>query len=408
MISWIQRYFQHHFKVIFAVLLGLIIISFVFTIGAAPGIGQADRQVVDRHFFDYNLSLQSDQQRLMGDAALSANLRMGAFGNLDSDQLQNYAFQRVATLHLADEWHIPAATPAEIEKQVKTLRMFSGPDGQFDPKSYQTFRDNLKTSPRGFSEGDIVRVIGDDIRAEKVQSLLAGPGYVLPAEIKNQISQADTTWTLATAAVDYTTFKPEIKPGDAELSSFFEQSGGRYDIPPRAVVSYVDFPAANYLPNVNVTEAEVRAFYDANPSRFPKPNDPAKPTPSPLKLTPADPAADYAAVRPQVEAALKMERAQKLATKAASDLSLALYEAKATTPAQVEAFLEKQGLTPKALPPFTRDAPPPQLGGSPEITAEAFRLNKDRITSDAVTTPNGAVILVWKETQPTHKPMFAE
>ena len=165
MITWVQRYFQSHFKIIFAVLLGIIIISFVFTIGAAPGIGQADRQVVDRYFFDYNLSLQSDQQRLMGDAGLSANLRMGGFGNLDSDQIQNYAFQRAATLHLAEEWNIPDATPAEIEKQVKTLRMFMGPDGQFDAKAYQTFRDNLKTSPRGFTEADIVRVIGDDIRA---------------------------------------------------------------------------------------------------------------------------------------------------------------------------------------------------------------------------------------------------
>jgi peptidyl-prolyl cis-trans isomerase D len=408
MISWIQRYFQSHFKIIFAVLLGGLIISFVFTIGAAPGIGQADRQVADRYFFDYNLSLQSDQQRLMGDAGLSANLRMGGFANLDPDQIQNYAFQRAATLHLADQWHIPAATPAEIEKQVKTLRMFSGPDGQFDPKAYQTFRDNLKTSPRGFSEGDIVRVIGDDIRAEKVQTLLAGPGYVLPTEVKNQISQADTTWTLATAAVDYTAFKPDVKPDDAALTQFFEQSGGRYDIPPRAVVSYVEFPAANYLANVNVTEAEVRAYYDANPSRFPKPADPSTPAPTTPTITPADPAADFAAVRPQVEAALKMERAQRLAVKAASDLSLALYEAKAGTAEKVEAFLAKQGLTPKTLPPFTRDAPPAQLGGSPEIASEAFRLNKDRVTSDALSTPSGAVILVWKETQPTHKPMFAE
>ena len=69
MISWIQRYFQSHFKVIFAVLLGVLIISFVFTIGAAPGIGRADRQVVEQHFFGYNLGLQTDQQRLMGDAA---------------------------------------------------------------------------------------------------------------------------------------------------------------------------------------------------------------------------------------------------------------------------------------------------------------------------------------------------
>ena len=407
MISWIQRYFQHHFRVVFAVLLGVVIISFVFTIGASPGIGRADRRMVDRHFFGYNLSLQSDQQRLMGDAGLSANLRVGAFGNLGAEQIQNYAFQRAATLYLADKWHVPPATSAEIEKQVRTLRMFSGPDGQFDAKAYQTFRDNLKTNPRGLSEGDIVRVIGDDVRAEKVQALLAGPGYVLPAEIKNQIASADTSWTLATASADYAAFKPEIKPTDAELTTFFEQSGVRYDIPPRVVVSVVDFPAANYASGINVTDADVRAYYDANPSRFPKPADPAKPAPAAPSVTPpADPAADFAAVRPQVEAALKQERAQKLAVKAASDLSLALYEAKAKTAAAIDAELAARKITAKTLPPFTRDAAPAELGGSREIAAEAFRLNADRVASDALSTPNGAVVLVWRETQPSFKPLF--
>jgi peptidyl-prolyl cis-trans isomerase D len=409
MISWIQRYFQHHFRTIFAVLLGLIIISFVFTIGAAPGIGRADRRMIERHFFGYNLGLQSDQQRLMGDAGLSANLRVGAFGNLDNEQIQNYAFQRAATLYLADQWHVPAATPAEIEAQVKTLRMFAGQDGQFDAKAYQTFRDNLKANPRGLSESDIVRIIGDDVRAEKVQNLLAGPGYVLPAEVKNQIIRADTTWTLATASADYAAFKPEIKPTDAELTQFFEQSGGRYDIPPRVVVSYVDFPGANYVSNIKVTDEEVRAYYDANPSRFPKPTEPAKPDAPAPNLTPSlDANADFAAVRPKVEEALKMDRAQKLAAKAASDLSLALFEAKARTTAEVESFLAAKNITAKAVPPFTREAAPQELSGSPEIATEAFRLNKDRVVSDALSTPTGAAILVWKETQPSRKPAFNE
>ena len=39
-------------------------------------------------------------------------VRVGAFGQLDGTQIQNYAFQRAATLHLADEWHIPASTTA--------------------------------------------------------------------------------------------------------------------------------------------------------------------------------------------------------------------------------------------------------------------------------------------------------
>jgi peptidyl-prolyl cis-trans isomerase D len=410
MISWIQRYFQRHFRTVFAVLLVGTIISFVIAFSPSGGFGRAERaRVIDREFFGYNLSLQADQQKLMGDAGLSANLRVGAFAQLDNEQIQNYAFQRAATLHLADQWHIPAATPAEITEQIKTLRMFAGPDGQFDAKAYQTFRDNLKTNPRGLTETDIARIIGDDVRAEKVQNLLAGPGYVLPADVKNQLVRSDTEWTLATASIDYAAFKPEIKPSEAELTQYFEQSGGRYDIPPRVTVSAIEFSALNYLGDVKPTDAEVRAYYDANPSRFPKPADANKPAPAAPNVTPpADPAADFAAVRSQVESTLKFERAKSLAAKAASDFSLALYEAKAKTLDAVQAFAAARKVTLKNVPAFTRDAAPAELGGSPEAAAEAFRLGKDHIVSDAISTPTGSVIVVWKETQPTRKPLFTE
>jgi peptidyl-prolyl cis-trans isomerase D len=41
MISWIQRNLQQHFKIIFAVLLDLIIVSFVFVTNASSGLGPA-------------------------------------------------------------------------------------------------------------------------------------------------------------------------------------------------------------------------------------------------------------------------------------------------------------------------------------------------------------------------------
>ncbi len=414
MISWIQRYFAHHFKTIFAVLLAGTIISFIFTIGASPGIGRGDRRVVDRQFFGYNLSMQEDSSRLMGDAGLSANLQLGSFSGLEADQIQNYAFQRAATLHLADEWHIPASTTAEITEAIKTLRLFAGQDGQFDPKAYATFRDNLKTNTRGLTEADIARIISDDVRAKKVQDLLAGPGYVLPGDVKLQLSRADTSWTLATATADYASFAPTIKPTDADLAKFFDENAFRYEIPPRVVASYAEFSALDLLKTITVTDAEVRAFYDANPTRFPKPAE-VKPADAKAPVTPPkiDPAADFAAVKALVESTLKLERAHKLALKAASDVALALYEAKldqSVPGPALDAFFADRKLTLKPLAPFTREAGPVELGGSPDIAAEAFKLGKtqNRYVSEALSGPTGAVILVWKDTQPSRKPLITE
>ena len=403
MISWIQNTFQHHFKTVFAVMLGLIIISFVFTIGAAPGIGRADRTGLKREYFGYNLSSQEDQQRLIGDAGLSANLQVG-YG-LEAEQIHNYAFQRIASLHLADELRLPAATLTEIADQIKTLRAVTGEDGQFDAKRYATFRDNLKTNPR-LTEADIARVIGDDVRADKVQKLLGGPGYVLAGDIKNQLARADTSWTLGTATVDYASFNPAVASTDAELTKFFEENSFRYEIPPRVVATYADFPAADFVAKVAVSDAEVKAYYEANPGRFPKPPADAK-APAPEKV---DPAADFAAVRPQVELSLRFERAQRLAAKAASDFVFSLYESKATAGSPALANLLAARKSPlKPLAPFTRESGPAEFGPSAQAVAEeAFKLNKEHIYSDAVSTRTGSVVLFWQDTQPARKPALAE
>jgi len=401
MISWIQKYFQHHFRIIFALILASTIISFIIAFGPGSNFGRTDRRpTITREFFGYNLGSQDDQTRLIGDAGLSVNLQTG-YNSLEGADLQNYAFQRVAALALADQLHIPPTSKQEIADYIKGLRLFAGEDGQFDAGRYATFRDSLKTNPR-LTEAEVSRVLSDDVRADKVQKIIAGPGYVLPNDVKAQLDRADSVWTLSTATADLATFNPSIPVTDLLLTKFFEENSFRYTIAPRAVVAAAHFPAAAYTSAVTVGEADVRAFYDANPGRFP--NAAAKPA-----GTKVDAAADYAAVRAQVEAALRLERAQRFAVKAASDLSFALYDGKIEpgTPA-FDNLVAAQHLTLRPLAPFTREDGPAELGHSTEIANEAFKLGSNRSYSDALAAPGGAVVLFWKETQPSRQPAFAE
>ena len=405
MISWIQKTFQQHFRTIFLVMLGVIIISFVFSFGPSSGLGQGGRKALNRTFFDLNLGSPDDQERLTGDANLSVYLQAG-YNALQADQLKQYALQRYAALHIASQLNLPAPTDKELGDLVQTLRAFAGQDGKFDPKRYAEFRDSLKTNPR-LHESDIIRVLSDDLIYKNVEKLLSGPGYVLPGDVKTQLIRAESQWTLAAVSVDYASFKPAIATTDAALEKYFEDNAFRYQVAPKVSVGYVDFPAADFAAKVSVTDAEVRAYYDANPSRFPKPADSKAPTFSvaPAPAAPAD--TDFAAVRPQVEAVLRQERSQRLVEQTAADFSIALYEAKVTT-AGLDGFLDAHKLSVKTLAPFEAQNIPAALGSDEQIATQAFKLGPQRLFSDVVATGRGAAILVWKETIPARKPQISE
>src|SRR5665213_622578 len=162
MISWIQRTFQHHFRLIFAILLVGMVIPFIFTIGSTPGIGRADRSSATRDFFGHNLLSQEERRSMEADARLSAELQYGT-SNVSQEQIQFYMYQREATLHLAQQLHLPQPTTAEVTEFIKRLRVFMGTDGQFNVSRYDSFRNSLKSGP-GTNEGDIYRVISDDAR----------------------------------------------------------------------------------------------------------------------------------------------------------------------------------------------------------------------------------------------------
>lgn len=406
MISWIQTTFQHHFRSIFAVLLALIIVSFVFTIGASPGLGRAERGKIARPYFDLNLGAVEDTQRLLGDASLSAYLNLG-YSGIDNEQLQQYALQRYAALYLANQLHLAGPNATELSEFLKKLRIFSGQNGEFDPQAYARFRDSLKTNPR-LREADITRVLSDDYRADRVQKLFAGPGYVLPTDVKMQLERADTSWTLKVATLDTESFKPSINPTDEQLKKYFEDNTARYTVPPRFKGSYVEIPAANFLGQISVTEAEVKSYYDANPARFPNPAKAEAPKDAAAKKDAAvDAAANYAAVKSAVETQLKLERARQAANKAAADLTVVLFEKK-ITPATLGALLAERKLSPKPLTPFARNEGPIELGGSMEASREAFKLAADRFFSDAVSTPNGAAVLFYEDTIASRTPALSE
>lgn len=407
MISWIQKYFQRHFRTIFAGLLVITIVTFILGINVTGGFGRASRgEHASQPFFDLDLGTAADSQRLLNDAGLSQALQIGISLPADA-RLQNYAYLRHASVWLADQFHFPTPSKTELDTYIRTLGAFANPTtGQFDPARYNNFLDNVASDPK-LTLADVTRVLSDDVRASQISALLSGPGYLLPAEARALLELNDSSWTLAVATVDYASFAPAIpEPTPAELEKFFADQAARYLITPQVRVDAIEFASASFLPKVTLTDKEIRDYYDSDKAHtlFPLPPAPpellAQPKPAAEKAE-----ADFASVRPKVEETLRLDRARRLAEKAAADLSEELFNQK-ITPATLAAFLTARQLTAKPLAPFSVEAPPADLGRT--VATAAFRLRADRPISDELPTTAGAVILVWRELLPARQPAFAE
>lgn len=405
MISWIQRYFQKHFKWLFLLLLAITIVSFVFITNASSGFGTAGPRRLSQPYFGYDLGRDEDQRRIFGDANYSVVLKAG-YQALQGPQLQEYALQRIASLALADQLHLPQPTQAQVSEFVTGLPVFQNEQGQFDQTRYQRFGDSLKGNPQ-FTTADAARVLRDDTRINQLQKLLGGPGYVLPREIRDQLVRADSTWSIQVASLDYAGFDPNLTVTDDALARFFEENSFRYQVPERYRLSMVEFKAADFTPTGTPTEEQLRNYYNANPARFPVPPEAGK-TDAP-SLTPAAGADDFTKVRPQVEAALREEVALSAASRAANDLTVALYEAKvpANSP-QLASALSARGKDATALPPFSPDAPPSGLEWTASHYDQISRLGAERHFTDALRTPTGFAVLLWNETLPSYQPLLPE
>lgn len=399
MISWIQVTFEKHTKVFLAFLLIAITIPFVFTIGAAPGIGHGERTITKREFFGHNLINPGNARRLSLDAQVSILLRVGYMMPMNGAQLQDYALQRTASLALADRYRIPQPSAAERSKFLASLRIFQDEKGQFDTLRYNEFRDKVRKNQAEISEADVARVLGEECRIQHLDTLLAGPGYVAPVEVANEVALGSTRWTLRVAAFDLATYNPAIKPGEDVLLKFFEDNAAAFEIPERINADYVTFAAADFAANDPLSDDDVVAFFEANKQRFATPAAEGKPAVEPVLAT----------VRPQVEAAMRATLAARRAASAASDFAYELYEQKVAkdSPA-VDALVAKYKGRRATAPLFTRQAPPAGLPWTRQIVEAAFQLDDSRFFSDALPLGNDQLVLLWHETFPKTKPSLNE
>jgi peptidyl-prolyl cis-trans isomerase D len=400
MITWIENHLIRHGRWIFITLLAVVIVAFVGTIGNTPGCTTNRSNYEALNYYGYDLNSEREMRPVSQRLFLSNQLNK--INSSNNEQLSQQMLSRIAMLDLADKIGIPGPNPIQLGEYIGEKELFLDQDGNFDRDVMTRFVDTIESDP-SIPNNLLPIVLAEDYRIQQIAEAFSGPGYLLEEEALLQAQRRKTSYTLATATINYADFNPEIVPEKESLLEFYNNNTQRYEIPQRVEVSYLNFASENYVDAVaELDEDALREHFIANRARFVSEYEAAQAT----DTSEEKPTVKFDMVKDSVATSLKTQRALRLANEAAQNFAFNLYnKAIPFESAAFNAAVNETGLQAIAIEPYSvqtareRDLPVTMLNA-------AFALNESRYFSDPYPIGGGFGVLLYKMTIPAELPAF--
>jgi peptidyl-prolyl cis-trans isomerase D len=392
MITWIQNFLLKRGGPLILILLGIIIVAFVFTIGETPGIVTGERRVEER-FFGVNLQNPQEVEQLMLRTEISYYLNTGEFPR-NPQILQRDATLRLALLDLADKIALPNPNVEQLHGFVTTRPAFLDEDGSFSPTLYNEFLDLVDANPI-IRSAMVERVLNEDFRRDRVLDLIIEPSLILPEEAVFSVKQSLTRF----AVEKFTLARPATNAlgpiDEAALASFFAERSNAYATAEERSFLLTRFPAEQFISRVAApTEAALRSWFQ-NSSLRRELSDAARAAAGEDAEVPS---VDdlLAAHHDAILAAWKDREARRIAGDVAHDFAFALWESRAKpSPEALTAMAAEFGGTVELTPLVSLREPGSFLPR--DIVREGFNLDSEQFFTEEFVIAEGYGVIVLKD-----------
>ena len=266
-------------KIIFAVIIGLAVITMVITL--VPGI--FDNASADNAAVFATVREPGYFGRLAGD---STPIKMTEVNQLAQRQLQQqhlpdfllpYMSQRAGQIlvqrailkHEADRLNLQVSDE-DLRRELQTgpFAQYLFPNGQYiGDDAYMNFVQSAFQTSRAEFESQVK----SDMELNRLQALITGGVTVSDNAVREAYRVQGTKVKFDYAVISADDVRKSINPTDAQLQDFFKQNAARYAtaIPETRKIQYVAFDPSN-LPGgkPQVTDAEIQVYYNAHQQQY--------------------------------------------------------------------------------------------------------------------------------------------
>lgn len=260
--------FVHENKRVVQVILALIILPFAFwgvnsarNAGGDASLAKVDGEKITQQEFDNAQQQQAQRMReAMGAQFDATMLQRPEFKNAILD---NLVMERV--LLAEAKRHGLTVGDEQLAQIIAGIEAFQV-DGKFDKERYQAALSSQNMTPEIFEYK-----VRQDLSGRQLTAAYANSGYASSAVVDNLIRLNEQQRVVNIASLDFDAILKKVQISDSEVKSYYDKNAGEFQLPERVKVEYLKLAAADLENQVAISEAAIKQYYDEHATEFGSP-----------------------------------------------------------------------------------------------------------------------------------------
>jgi peptidyl-prolyl cis-trans isomerase D len=306
------------------------------------------------------------------------------------DQLARQAVVRLLLLHKARDWGI-RVSDEDLVAAIRAQPLFQGQNGQYDRTRYQQVLIFLNNY--GISEVEFEEVMRDDIAIGRLQALVTSGAKVSPLEVVLAYDPLYEKISIDYVQFDAADYESEIEVTDEDAENFYQQNEQMFRRPEQVKVRYVEFSIEQAKKSIALTDAEIAEYYEFNKTKY---------------INADQRTNSLESVKEDIRQELTGLRAQRLVGDQATEFTVKLVHEPG---AQRPDFVQLAGEFGAEVKETGYFGPQDEVAGiqpGTQFNQAAFILTHDLPFSDPVASTNSYYVLEFLDRKPSAIPPFQE
>lgn len=136
-------------------------------------------------------------------------------------------------------------------------------DGKFDLQRYEA-----ALSERGMHRLEFEARLRQDMAARQLTDAYAQNGYAADVVAEKMIRLNEQQRIVAVANLNPENYLKQVQVSDADVNAYYEKSSNEFQLPERAGIEYVTFSADSLRPTISLSGDEIKQYYEEHIADF--------------------------------------------------------------------------------------------------------------------------------------------